>query len=130
MTNTDWLEPSVRRIPRVTIILGLVAGVMTALLFEAVTGALVLAGAALATVSFISIKSFVDNYLQAGRVGLWRRALVFYSLRLLLICLIFLTIILFFRSRVLALAGGFSLVVVAIMAEAVRILARAKQWKD
>lgn len=129
MTNTDWLELSIKRVPRVTILLGLVAGALAALLLEPVTGALVLAGSALAAVGFISIKSFVDKYLQAGRSGFWRRAVLFYSLRLLLICLIFLIIIIFFKGRVLALAAGFSLVVVSILAEAVRNLGSIKQWK-
>ncbi|MCX8161062.1 MAG: hypothetical protein N3G18_09065 [Candidatus Saccharicenans sp.] len=127
--NTDWLEPSINRIPRVTIFLGLVAGIFTALLSGPISGVLVLAGAALAALGFISLKSFIDKYLQEGPARLWRRAILFYSLRLLLICLIFLTIIFFFKARVLALAAGFSLILVSILVEAVRHLAGIKQWK-
>lgn len=129
MMNADWLEHSVKRVPRVTILLGLAVGILTAFLTEAVSGALVLAGAALAAAGFISLKAFVDKYLQAGPARLWRRAVLFYSLRLVLICLIFLIIIFFFKVRVLALAAGFSLILVAILAEAVRNLAGVKQWK-
>ncbi|MCR4409333.1 MAG: hypothetical protein QHH43_03970 [Candidatus Saccharicenans sp.] len=129
MMKNDWLEPSVKRVPRVTVFLGLAAGILTAVLIEPVSGVLVLAGAVLAALGFISLKSFVDRYLQAGPARLWRRAIIFYGLRLLLICLIFLTIIFFFKARVLALAAGFSLILVAILAEAVRYLAGIKQWK-
>lgn len=129
MMNTDWLEPSVKRVPRVTLVLGLAVGILTAVLGGPVSGVLVLAGSALAALGFISLKSFVDRYLQEGPARLWRRALLFYSLRLLLICLIFLTIIFFFKARVLALAAGFSLILVAILVEAVRHLAGIKQWK-
>lgn len=129
MINTDWLESSVKRVPRVTVLLGLAAGIFAAILGGPISGVLVLAGAVLAALGFISLKSFVDRYLQQGSARLWPRALLFYSLRLLLICLIFLTIIFFFKTRVLALAAGFSLILVAILAEAVRHLAGIKQWK-
>lgn len=127
--STDWLEPSVKRVPRITLVLGLAVGILTAILGGPVTGVLVLAGSALAALGFISLKSFVDKYLQEKPTSLWPRALLFYSLRLLLICLIFLIIIFFFKARVLALAAGFSLILVAILAEAVRHLAGIKQWK-
>ena len=129
MMNNDWLEPSVKRVPRVTVFLGLAAGILTAILIGPVSGVLVMAGSVLAALGFISLKSFVDKYLQEGPAQLWRRAIIFYSLRLLLICLIFLTIIFFFKARVLALVAGFSLILVAILAEAVRYLAGIKQWK-
>ncbi len=129
MMNNDWLENSIKRVPRVTLFLGLAVAIPTALLGGLVSGALVLAGAALAATGFVSLKLFINKYLQAGPAKLRRRAVLFYSLRLLLICLIFLTIIFFFKVRVLALAAGFSLILVAILAEAVRHLAGIKQWK-
>lgn len=127
--STDWLEKSIRRVPLETVVLGLAAGILTSVFSEPISGVLVLAGSFLAATGFISIKSFIDRYLKAELSRFWRRAVLFYSLRLVLICLIFLIIIIFFKGRVLALAGGFSLIVVSILVEAVRNLASIKQWK-
>ncbi|MGB4705531.1 MAG: hypothetical protein WBI18_10730, partial [Candidatus Saccharicenans sp.] len=75
------------------------------------------------------VKSFVDRYLYSKSDRLRRRALLFYAVRLLLICLIFLIIIIFFKIRILALAAGFSLIVISILLEVVRNLASLKLWK-
>jgi len=127
--TSDWLDNSMRRIPLETVLLGLAVGIITALVYEPLSGGLVLAGSVLSAAGFLSLKSFVDKYLQSERARLWRRALLFYSLRLLLICLVFLSIILIFKGRVLALAAGLSLILLSILVEAVRNLASIKQWK-
>jgi len=86
-------------------------------------------GAILAAVGFISLKSFVNRYLGGKRTVLVKRALVLFSLRLLLICLIFLAIIFIFRGKVIAFVAGFSSMVVAVLIEAIRNLVNIKQWK-
>ncbi|MGQ9800363.1 MAG: hypothetical protein ACUVRL_01645 [Candidatus Saccharicenans sp.] len=127
--TSDWLDSALKRIPLETVLLGLAVGIITALVYEPLAGGLVLAGSALSAVGFLSLKSFVDKYLQPERARLWRRAILFYSLRLLLICLVFLIIIFTFKGRVLALAAGLSLILLSILVEAVRNLASIKQWK-
>lgn len=127
--TSDWLDSAIRRIPLTTLLLGLAIGIITAVVFEPLSGGLVLAGSVLSAASFMSLRSFVDRYLKSEPTRLWRRALVFYSLRLLLICLVFLIIILIFKGRVLALAAGLSLIILSILVESVRNLASIKQWK-
>lgn len=127
--TSDWLDSAIKRIPLETLLLGLAAGIITAVVFEPLSGGLVLMGSALSAAGFMSLRSFVDKYIQSGQTKLWRRALLFYSLRLVLICLIFLIIILIFKGRVLALGAGLSLILLTILVEAVRNLASIKQWK-
>lgn len=127
--TSDWLDSAIKRIPLETLLLGLAAGIITAVVFEPLSGGLVLAGSVLSAAGFISLRSFVDKYLHSGQTRMWRRALLFYSLRLLLICLVFLIIILIFKGRVLALAAGLSLILLSILVEAVRHLASITQWK-
>lgn len=127
--KADGLEKSIRRVPLETLILGVISGAAAFFLFEPAAGVLILAGAILSSLGFISVKSFVDRYLYSKSDRLRRRALLFYAVRLLLICLIFLIIIIFFKTRILALAAGFSLIVISILLEVVRNLASLKLWK-
>lgn len=128
MASTS-IENSIRRVPRETILLGVIAGLATGIFYELLSGILVVLGAGLASLSFLTLNLFVDKYLQANRSGIWRRPVFVYVLRVLLICLIFLIIIFFFKGKVLALVGGFSLMIVSVLIEAVRGLVSVKQWK-
>ncbi len=128
MASTS-IDNSIRRIPRETMLLGVIAGLATVIFYELLSGILVVFGAGLASLSFLTLNSFVDKFLQADKSGIWRRPVLIYALRLLLICLVFLIIIFFFKGKVLALVGGFSLMIVSVLIEAVRGLASVKQWK-
>jgi len=125
----DLLESSLRRVPWETIFLGFISGLGTGLFLEPVSGGLVLAGSLLAALSFLTLKSFINKYLTYGRQRLLPRAILIYLFRVILICLIFLIIIFLFRSKVLAFAAGFSLLIISLLIEALRNLASGRQWK-
>jgi hypothetical protein len=125
----DPLESSLRRIPIETFALGFLTGLGAGWLLDPLSGIIIFAGSGLAALSFISLKSFIDRYLYKNKTVLLRRAIILYSLRLLLICMIFLTIIFFFKGKIIAFVAGFSLLLVSILVEAVRNLANIKPWK-
>ncbi|MBP6908799.1 MAG: hypothetical protein KBC18_00035 [Candidatus Saccharicenans sp.] len=129
ITSPDQFEKSLKRVPVETLAIGCLASILVLLFFDPVSAVLVAGGAILAAVGFISLKSFVNRYLGGKRTVLVKRALVLFSLRLLLICLIFLAIIFIFRGKVIAFVAGFSSMVVAVLIEAIRNLVNIKQWK-
>ncbi|NMC65577.1 MAG: hypothetical protein GYA53_05495 [Acidobacteria bacterium] len=129
ITSPDQFEKSLKRVPVETLAIGCLASILVLLFLDPVSAVLVAGGAILAAVGFISLKSFVNRYLGGKRTVLVKRALVLFSLRLLLICLIFLAIIFIFRGKVIAFVAGFSSMVVAILIEAIRNLVNIKQWK-
>jgi len=129
ITSADQFEKSLKRVPIETLVLGCLASLLVLLFFDPVSAVLVAGGAILATAGFISLKSFVNRYFGGKRTVLVKRALVLFSLRLLLICLIFLAIIFIFRGKVIAFVAGFSSMVVAVLIEAIRNLVNIKQWK-
>jgi len=125
----DSLETSLNRVPLETVILGTVAGIIGGLVFEPVAGILVFVGSLVATISFVSLKSFIDRYLGKQKSLVLRKAILMYILRLVLICLVFLIIIFLFKGRVIAFIAGFSLIVISVLVEALRSLVCVKQWK-
>lgn len=129
ITSPDQFEKSLKRVPVETLAIGCLASLLVLLFLDPVSAVLVAGGAILAAVGFISLKSFVNRYLGGKRTVLVKRALVLFSLRLLLICLIFLAIIFIFRGKVIAFVAGFSSMVVAVLIEAIRNLVNIKQWK-
>ncbi|MGB9835406.1 MAG: hypothetical protein ACPLRX_01545 [Candidatus Saccharicenans sp.] len=126
---TGQMEKSIRRIPAETSILGLAVGLLVGSVYEPLSGLLVLAGALVAGGSFLGLKGTVDRWLTQPKSKFIKKALVLYLVRLGLICLIFLTIILLFKKKVIAFAAGFSLIVVSIMIEALISLVSMRQWK-
>jgi len=129
ITSPDQFEKSLKRVPIETLVIGCLASLLVLIFFDPVSAVLVAGGAVLAAVGFISLKSFVDRYLGGKRTVLVKRAIVLFSLRLLLICLVFLAIIFIFRDKVIAFVAGFSSMVVAVLIEAIRNLVNIKQWK-
>jgi hypothetical protein len=127
--NENNLEVSLKRVPGETIILGVIASIAGGIIFGPTTGILIFSGALMAAIGFISLKLFIDKYLDKQKTMVLRRAILMYSLRLMLICLVFLIIILFFKGKVMAFAAGFSLIVVSVLVEAIRNLTYMKQWK-
>ncbi|MGB9764846.1 MAG: ATP synthase subunit I [Candidatus Saccharicenans sp.] len=123
------VESSLKRIPLETMGLGLVIGFIAIWLFNLVTGILIFVGSGLAALSFLTLKSFVNRNLDKKKALVLRRAILAYVLRLLLICLVLLIIIFLFKGKVIALVAGFSLIIAAILIEALRNLLSIKQWK-
>ncbi|MBC7362855.1 MAG: ATP synthase subunit I [Candidatus Aminicenantes bacterium] len=127
--NQNHLEASIKRVPRETILLGVIFSITCGIIFEPVCGILVFLGALLSAIGFIALNSFINRYLGKKKTMFLRRAILMYSLRLLLICLVFLIIIFFFKGKIIAFVAGFSLIVVSVLVEALRNLAYVKQWK-
>ena len=127
--SAELFEKSLKRIPVETIALGCLASILGLIFFDLISAALLVAGALVAAAGFISLRSFVDRYIFREKTVFRKRALILYSLRLLLICLVFLAIIFIFRGKVIAFVAGFSSLVVAVLIEAIRNLMNIRQWK-
>ncbi|HOP60278.1 MAG: hypothetical protein KA522_02670 [Candidatus Saccharicenans sp.] len=127
--SAELFEKSLKRIPVETIALGCLASILGLIFFDLISAALLVAGALVAAAGFISLRSFVNRYVFREKTVFRKRALILYSLRLLLICLVFLAIIFIFRSKVIAFVAGFSSLVVAVLIEAIRNLVNIRQWK-
>ncbi|HOE13482.1 MAG TPA: hypothetical protein PLP94_02735 [Candidatus Saccharicenans sp.] len=127
--SAELFEKSLKRIPVETIALGCLASILGLIFFDLISAALLVAGALVAAAGFISLRSFVNRYVFREKTVFRKRALILYSLRLLLICLVFLAIIFIFRGKVIAFVAGFSSLVVAVLIEAIRNLVNIRQWK-
>ncbi len=129
--NPDPLEERVlRRIPLEILAAGAVLALPAALLFGALNGAVLLAGALLAALSFAGLRSALARVLDRGRARAVRSGVLVYLARLLLIGASFFLIILLFPKSVIAFAAGFSAVVPVFLAEGAFTLARVKSWKS
>ncbi|MDD8020655.1 MAG: hypothetical protein PHU81_05670 [Acidobacteriota bacterium] len=122
----DLFEKSLKRVPVETMIIGFLASLFVMIWLEVASALLVLAGATLGALGFISLKSFVDRYLSQKKAVFIKRCILLYGLRLLLICLVFLAIIFIFKGKVIAFVAGFSSIVVAILIEAIRNLVKIR----
>jgi len=127
--SAELFEKSLKRIPVETILLGCLSSIFGWIFFDLISAGLLVAGALLAAAGFISLRAFVDRYIFKEKAVFRKRALILYSLRLLLICLVFLAIIFIFRGKIIAFVAGFSSLVVAILIEAIRNLVNIRQWK-
>ena len=127
--SAELFEKSLKRIPVETIVLGVLTSILGLVFFDLTSAGLLVAGALVAAAGFISLRSFVDRYIFKEKTVFRKRALIVYSLRLLLICLVFLAIIFIFRVKVIAFVAGFSSLVVAVLIEAIRNLVNIRQWK-
>ncbi len=127
--SAELFEKSLKRIPVETILLGCLASIFGWIFFDLISAGLLVAGALLGAAGFISLRAFVDRYIFKEKAVFRKRALILYSLRLLLICLVFLAIIFIFRGKIIAFVAGFSSLVVAILIEAIRNLVNIRQWK-
>lgn len=127
--SAELFEKSLKRIPVETILLGCLSSILGWIFFDLISAGLLVAGALLGAAGFISLRAFVDRYIFKEKAIFRKRALILYSLRLLLICLVFLAIIFIFRGKIIAFVAGFSSLVVAILIEAIRNLVNIRQWK-
>ena len=150
MTHNNSEEENIlRRIPLEITALSVLIALVAVPFFDPLTGLLVLAGGALAALSFLWLKrtvsrvlpfkngdgpSYVKNGDSLSRGKNIKKAirstLAFYALRIVLILGIFFIIIFFFSNKILAFVVGFSTLVPVFLAEAVIALSKMKQWKS
>jgi hypothetical protein len=131
MNMTDPLEEAVlRRIPPEILVAGVVMGLLALPFFGARTALFVAAGAALAALGFLWMKSSLTRFLARGRKKAIRSGALLYAARLALILAAFFFIILFFPGHILAFAAGFSAPVPVFLIEGAVALLRMEKWKS
>ena len=131
MTNADPLEEAIlRRLPLEILAAGTLMGLAALPVFGPGAAVFVLAGAALASLGFLWMRSAVARVLVRGRGPALRSAALVYAARLALILAAFLLIILLFRGRILAFAAGFSAPLPVFLVEAAAALLRMRTWKS
>ena len=131
MDITDPLEEAIlRRIPLEIAAAGAVMGLLALPFFGARTALFVAAGAALASLGFLWMKSSLTRFLARGRKEAIRSGALIYTARLALILAVFFFIILFFPGHILAFAAGFSAPVPVFLIEGAGALLRTEKWKN
>ncbi len=131
MNVTDPLEEAIlRRIPLEIVVAGAVMGLLALPFFGAQTALFVAAGAAVAALGFLWMKSSLTRFLVLGRRAALRSGVLVYAARLALILAAFSLIILFFPGRILAFAAGFSAPVPVFLIEGAGALLRMEKWKS
>lgn len=131
MDMTDPLEEAIlRRVPLEIAAAGALMGLLAVPFFGAPTALFVAAGAALAALGFLWMKTALTRLLLRGRKGALRTGALVYAARLVLILAVFFLIILFFPGRILAFAAGFSAPVPVFLIEGAVALLRAEKWKS
>ena len=151
-------EKILKRIPLEITALSVLIALIAAPLFDPLTALLVLAGGALAALSFLWLRQTVSKMLlikkgdsrstekkgdspkeEVGQSPFFqspfyrkalRIALPLYVLRIVLILGIFFIIIFFFSEKIIAFAVGFSTMLPVFLVEAALALSKMKQWKN
>jgi len=123
-------EKILRRIPLEIVAFSCLLALIAFPLFDALTALLVIAGGALATLSFLWLKKTISKFLIPDKKKAIRTALPFYILRIVLILGIFFIIIFFFSNKIIAFVVGFSTLVPVFLTEAAIALSKMKQWKN
>ncbi len=130
MDENDHIEERIlRRMPWEIILAAFVLAVPAALIFDPKTAAFFFAGGIVSAAGFAWLRDAVNRiFLQPGQAGV-KKGLVLYVLRLLLICLIFLTIIFISPRSILAFGAGFTTMVAVALAEGIAALVKMRRWK-
>ena len=123
-------ERILRRVPLEIAVAGAVMGLLALPFFGAQAALFVAAGAALAALGFLWMKSTLTRLLAGGRKAALRSGVLVYAARLALILASFLFIILFFPGHILAFAAGFSAPVPAFLIEGAVALLRIEKRKS
>ena len=123
-------ERILKRIPLEIILLSLLIAVASLFFYDWIIGVLIFAGGIVAAFNFIWLKQALTRYLTAGKQRALRSAFAVYALRLLLILAIFFIIILFFSTKIIAFAVGFSTLVLVFLIEAIIGLSKLKKWNN
>ncbi|MCX7972943.1 MAG: ATP synthase subunit I [Candidatus Aminicenantes bacterium] len=127
--GSDHLEKKIlRRLPYEILGLAGLLALATAIIFDPISAFLCLVGGIVSCLSFLWIKRAVILYLGTQKKRSLQRLIIFQLLRLGLIGFIFLIIIYFFSSRVLAFMAGFSALLLAMAGEAISSIWK-KSWK-
>ena len=100
------------------------------LVLDPLTGLFVFAGGVFSAFGFVWLKQSLTRLLSRGKKGALRSGIVFYVLRLVLICAVFFLIILVYPKKIIAFVAGFSAVVPVTLLEGVRGLLLMRKWKD
>jgi len=119
-----------KRIPLEIGLLSLLVAVFSLFVYDWTIGILIFAGGILAAINFIWLKQALTGYLTSGKKKALRSAFIVYALRLLLILAIFFIIILFFSTKVIAFAVGFSTLILVFLVEAIIGLSKLKTWNN
>jgi len=120
---------ALKRIPLEILACAAVFGLAGLILWEAPQALFIVLGGGAAAASFLGLRRSLEDLLARDRKGAQRRGVLLYGLRILLILVVFSLIILFYSKMVLPFALGFSALVAVLLYEAVRSLARLRQWK-
>jgi hypothetical protein len=118
-----------RRIPLEIAVAAALLSAGAALLIDPATGLFVLAGGLVSALGFAWLKRSLTRFLTRDVQGARRAGVLFYALRVVLICAIFFLIILLYPKKILAFVAGFSTVVPVSLAVAIRGLLQLKKWK-
>ncbi|MBN2198544.1 MAG: ATP synthase subunit I [Candidatus Aminicenantes bacterium] len=118
-----------RRIPLEILTCGAVFGLAGLVFWGPLQALFILLGGGAAAASFLGLRRSLEDILARDRKRALRRGVLLYALRILLILAVFSLIILFYPKMVLPFALGFSAIVAVFLYEAVRSLARLRQWK-
>ena len=123
-------EKILKRIPLEITALSVLMALIAAPIFDPFTATFVLAGGALAALSFLWLKQTITKILIPDKKKALRLALPLYVLRIVLILGIFFIIIFFFSNRIIAFAVGFSTMLPVFLVEAALALSKMRQWKN
>ena len=123
-------EKILRRIPLEIVLLSLVVALISQVFYDWVIGILIFAGGIVVAINFIWLRQALTRYLTSGKKKALRSAFAVYALRLLLILAIFFIIILFFSTKIIAFAVGFSTLIIVFLIEAIRGLSKLKKWNN
>jgi hypothetical protein len=131
--QTSFADPTeekiLRRIPLEIAALSAVFGLGAALLFDPVSGVILLAGGLLSALSLLWLKGALSRVLDRGKTRALKAGIALYVLRFLLILGAFFLIILLFPGKLVAFVAGFSAVIPVIGTEAAVSLVRIKAMK-
>ncbi len=128
--NNQEEEKILKRIPLEITALSVLMALIAAPLFDPLAATFVLAGGALAALSFLWLKQTITKILIPDKKKALRLALPLYLLRIVLILGIFFIIIFFFSNKIIAFAVGFSTMLPVFLVEAALALSKMKQWKN
>ncbi len=123
-------ERILQRIPLEIVLFSLFIAVVSLFFYDLIIGILIFAGGIVAAINFIWLRQALTGYLTSSKQRALRSAFAVYALRLLLILATFFIIILFFSTKIIAFAVGFSTLVLVFLIEAIIGLSKLKKWNN
>jgi hypothetical protein len=123
-------ERILRRIPLEITFLSLLFSVVSLFFYDWIIGILIFTGGIVAAINIIWLRQALTHYLTSSKQKALKSMFAVYTLRLLLILAIFFIIILFFSTKIIAFAVGFSTLILVFLIEAVVGLSKLKKWNN